>query len=1671
MNWYAKMKQLTSIILGIILCLYIIPVSTEGYTSECQPSSNDCISQSPVHGPSEYITSEESNLHMGASSAPISSYTVEFHYQGIDYSIPGQSQILLSELIRNLRISMDTINHGSLLNVSDVSKVYFSNDYLMNVSQVAGHIPYNGKKDVYVGEKDFLLTSEQPFDTNETLKIELTNGKVIELAVTDAAGGKWTVIFQSADPLVGVVNGKKVDSNGNVDGTAADYARFTGLTKGSTSGVAINNAVTAKPLNNKVYTFKYWQRDDGTQYTEAKLSNVTVTKDNQVFTAYFAPIDGYFFYFTSSGHGTVDRSIGYSNGEGMAIPTPDTGYHFAGWRINGNIVSESPVFDPSLASDGQTVTAVFEYGTPTFDILYQVEGEGSVSKHTGTNKEDGATATPESGWHFAGWKVNGNTIVYTQNPFNSAMVSEDSTVTAVFEKDAENPFFEKYYFTVNPAGEGNNVVLTNSGGTYINSPSESAECQTTGNSGASQYYAQPVAGQGYRFVNWTNNGKVYRLPQGQNNRIQPEGRARIETSSPNYHETDTFVANFIQNGDYLITLQTTVGGTIYDDLRTTTRNEMYNGVTPLAVPSAGYHCMGWQDENGNYVTYDRFLYGKDIVGDRDAIYTAVFEKIQEFEVYYRSNGSFGTVTNSYELIRDGTDPIGSTAVPRDGTRFVSWVNQDGETVWPLEVFTPFADLIYNGAIYTAVFESAAYSRYLMIQADTPEMGYVISPEYENSVNGHIVSMYVKDDGTIPADLIAVAYEDYTFDHWEATGNIVLENVGATIPAGFDLTPYLRGESGWTTLLAVFKDNTDPTTHRITYIANQGGSVIGVANKKDQNNHYYDEWVGYKNAATAVKGANATADTGWIFTGWLEQQKNGSYIVVSTDPSFVPAGDLLKDTTYYAAFRPYTDQGSANGLVGYNMCIADVPVTWSGVNDLVVSSSYGTTMYYDTNNGWYQNNQGQWVYGPRYFKRKDLFHLDYTHFPEAEGYYFVGWYNKDRNWIDGDGNSMNPATSAGNIIKRGSYIDDEGRDLRNIYFPFVSNNANRYTFEAMYIGIDAISKRLPYDGAAHYLPAAADFFAGEVTTTERFRQQLNRIKNAGGYTLGTVYYQLYDDNGNPVGEPKTEFSRIQPGLYKVRAYADCNFDGTDFRVYKDITLEIYAAKIIVKKFWKGDTPDTRPDDLETTMSRYNQKTQGVKDVNKPVQLNAAKEHAADLYNLETLFGRNGETAPSWNKNGNVWTMEYNNVLVRPENYGETDQTSGYYLFFDRETVPDGYAQTAESWERSDDMLTTTITFTNTRMTLDIEKHWYDAAGEEIENSRAVEVELWQTGGGKPDKKLEDLNLQAGTKYTYTVTDYNPNYTYYVIEHTIDGYITSYAAQKNETIEPYDDVYHGSEATVAPGGILHIRNMVNERIIEADKKWLDIGTGQYAELQNASVTLKLQKYLDGQWIDVSAYNLPDQNAVNESEKWHVIWDHLERYVSSSDRTEIPYRIVETNISINGVNYPNPEPQPVTFQTACTTAMLVIENPFQQMSTTVGGNKRLVGREMTADDTFTFIMEPAQPAETRYPGLPEGNRLETVNHADGSFAFDLSYALIEWENAKNTDGIATFTYKITERIPESAIENSNIDPATGILYDTHAYWVQIDIGLDTQGKLVVKEKRIYTESPFGISGNIIA
>ena len=155
---------------------------TEVQSSEAAPTPvDDAVTKELLEkGSIEVISSasvegDQVTFQTDGFSVYAIAYTVDFHYNGIDYSIPGESQILLSELIEKLQI----MNGDELLNVKDVDSVSFTDAHLVTVQKVSGLITYNDAEGVDVGDADFLLTSEQPFTSEENLSIKINNGDII----------------------------------------------------------------------------------------------------------------------------------------------------------------------------------------------------------------------------------------------------------------------------------------------------------------------------------------------------------------------------------------------------------------------------------------------------------------------------------------------------------------------------------------------------------------------------------------------------------------------------------------------------------------------------------------------------------------------------------------------------------------------------------------------------------------------------------------------------------------------------------------------------------------------------------------------------------------------------------------------------------------------------------------------------------------------------------------------------------------------------------------------------------------------------------------------------------------------------------------------------------------------------------------------------------------------------------------------------------------------------------------------------------------------------------------------------------------------------------------------------------------------------------------------------
>lgn len=177
------------------------------------------------------------------SFSTFAGFTVDFHYNGVDYSIEGLSSILLSDLFTAMGIEEDAYAAKS---------VVFSDNTLVGVAQQ--------------DDGNWLLTSLEAFSTNETLIITFNDDRTIVIDVTDA----WNPCEDLFGKTVSTVN-----KGGSVTNTATFYLYYSSGPNSGRTGEEIEEKIYLRATGNTTIGFK--QQDDYWHYVSA--SNASVTND------------------------------------------------------------------------------------------------------------------------------------------------------------------------------------------------------------------------------------------------------------------------------------------------------------------------------------------------------------------------------------------------------------------------------------------------------------------------------------------------------------------------------------------------------------------------------------------------------------------------------------------------------------------------------------------------------------------------------------------------------------------------------------------------------------------------------------------------------------------------------------------------------------------------------------------------------------------------------------------------------------------------------------------------------------------------------------------------------------------------------------------------------------------------------------------------------------------------------------------------------------------------------------------------------------------------------------------------------------------------------------------------------------------------------------------------
>ncbi len=198
-------------------------------------------------------------------------YTVDFHYdvngETFDYSIEGESSILLSQLFEKLRIDVD---------IADVADVTFTDDSLLEITR---------EKD----SKDWKLRSLKPFRTEETLTVKLVNGDQFEIRVTDFVQGAYGQsinidIFGDGSITLGeYVHPYDWDWWGTYDHEERNtYYSYRTLDLSVRYGSNTNNQdIVANPAAG--YEFDHWELQDGSSHGVTTITSAVISAGSAAF--------------------------------------------------------------------------------------------------------------------------------------------------------------------------------------------------------------------------------------------------------------------------------------------------------------------------------------------------------------------------------------------------------------------------------------------------------------------------------------------------------------------------------------------------------------------------------------------------------------------------------------------------------------------------------------------------------------------------------------------------------------------------------------------------------------------------------------------------------------------------------------------------------------------------------------------------------------------------------------------------------------------------------------------------------------------------------------------------------------------------------------------------------------------------------------------------------------------------------------------------------------------------------------------------------------------------------------------------------------------------------------------------------------------------------------------
>ena len=218
-------------------------------------------------------------------------------------------------------------------------------------------------------------------------------------------------------------NGEYIANFGNCKITVT--ASEGGTAKTSKTQVEKNEQVTLTATPQEGYSFVNWTVD-GVEVSTKNPYTATITEDIEIKANFIT----HKITVIASEGGTAKTSktqVGH-NGQVTLTATPQEGYGFVNWTVGGVEVSTKNPYTATITEDIE-IKANFKIHKITVTA-----GEGGTAKtsktQVGHNGQVTLTATPQEGYSFVNWTVEGKEVS-TQNPYTTT-IKNDTDIKANF---------------------------------------------------------------------------------------------------------------------------------------------------------------------------------------------------------------------------------------------------------------------------------------------------------------------------------------------------------------------------------------------------------------------------------------------------------------------------------------------------------------------------------------------------------------------------------------------------------------------------------------------------------------------------------------------------------------------------------------------------------------------------------------------------------------------------------------------------------------------------------------------------------------------------------------------------------------------------------------------------------------------------------------------------------------------------------------------------------------------------------------------------------------------------------------------------------------------------------------------------------------------------------------